>query len=52
LNRERPHFLYADDLERARGQARFFPDWIEREVRSKAWARAGFKWRQGDMLDR
>jgi hypothetical protein len=48
----RSHFLDAHDLEHAGGPVRFFLDWIEREARSKTWAKTEFKWRQGDLFRR
>lgn len=44
------HFLGHDELQRAGGAVRFFLDRIKREAASKQWARAEFKWRQGDLL--
>lgn len=46
----RSHFLDEDLLKRAGGPVRFFLDWIEREATTKAWAKAEFKWRQGDLF--
>lgn len=44
------HFLDENVLKRAGGPVQFFLDWIEREARSKQWAAAEFKWRQGDLF--
>lgn len=44
------HFLDEDELTAAGGPVAFFSAWIEREARSKDWARADFKWRQGDLF--
>jgi hypothetical protein len=40
------HFLDADDLKRAGGAVAFFLAWIEREAKTKAWAKREFAWRQ------
>ena len=47
----RSHFLDADSLKQAGGPVDFFLDWIEREAHGKAWAKAEFKWRQGDLFE-
>lgn len=44
------HFLDEELLNKAGGPVRFFLDWIEREATTKAWAKAEFKWRQGDLF--
>jgi hypothetical protein len=44
------HFLDEDELTAAGGPVAFVSAWIEREARSKDWARADFKWRQGDLF--
>lgn len=44
------HFLGAELLARSGGPVRFFLDWIEREAKSKSWASAEFKWKQGDLF--
>ena len=44
------HFLDAELLAMSGGPVRFFLDWIEREAKSKSWASAEFKWRQGDLF--
>ena len=46
----RSHFLDEELLKKAGGPVRFFLDWIEREAATKAWAKAEFKWRQGDLF--
>ena len=46
----RSHFLDEDLLKKAGGPVTFFIDWIEREAATKAWAKAEFKWRQGDLF--
>lgn len=46
----RSHFLDEELLKKAGGPVRFFLDWIEREATTKAWAKADFKWRQGDLF--
>jgi hypothetical protein len=46
----RSHFLDENLLKKAGGPATFFLDWIEREAATKAWAKAEFKWRQGDLF--
>ena len=40
------HFLDEERLATAGGPVAFFLDWIEREARTKQWAKAEFKWRQ------
>ena len=37
-------------LAMAGGPVRFFLDWIEREARTKQWAKAEFKWRQLELF--
>lgn len=44
------HFLDEQLLRQAGGPVRFFLDWIEREAKTKQWAAAEFKWRQGDLF--
>lgn len=46
----RSHFLDEDLLAKAGGPVRFFHDWIEREARTKTWAKAEFKWRQLELF--
>lgn len=46
----RSHFLDEDLLKKAGGPVTFFFDWIEREAATRAWAKAEFKWRQGDLF--
>ena len=46
----RSHFLDEDILANAGGPVRFFLDWIEREARTKQWAKAEFKWRQLELF--
>ena len=48
----RSHFLDEELLSKAGGPVTFFLDWIEREAKSKAWAKNEFKWRQGDLFPR
>lgn len=45
------HFLDVEDLDRAGGPVAFFCAWLDREAKSKAWAKAEFKWRQGDLFE-
>ena len=46
----RSHFLDEELLKKVGGPVTFFLNWIEREATTKAWARAEFKWRQGDLF--
>ena len=43
------HFLYEEHLATAGGPVAFFLDRIEREARTKQWAKAEFKWRQLEL---
>ena len=44
------HFLDEDLLAKHGGPVAFFTGWIERESRTKAWAKAEFKWRQLELF--
>ena len=44
------HFLDEEHLATAGGPVAFFLDWIEREARTKQWAKAEFKWRQLELF--
>ena len=44
------HFLNVEHLATAGGPVAFFLDWIEREARTKQWAKAEFKWRQLELF--
>ena len=44
------HFLDEEHLAAAGGPVAFFLDWIEREARTKQWAKAEFKWRQLELF--
>ena len=44
------HFLDEADLTAAGGPVAFFLAWLHREASSKAWHRAEFAWRQGDLF--
>lgn len=46
------HFLDQDLLTKAGGPVAFFTEWIEREAKSKAWAKTDFKWRQLELFPR
>lgn len=46
------HFLDEEVLKAAGGPVAFFLAWIEEEARTKAWARADFKWRQLELFDK
>ena len=46
------HFLDAEMLAAAGGPVRFFLDWIERESRTRQWAKAEYKWRQLELFPR
>ena len=46
------HFLYEEHLATAGGPVAFFLDRIEREARTKQWAKAEFNWRQGELFPR
>ena len=46
----RSHFLDEDLLNKSCGPVAFFLASIEREATTKAWAKADFKWRQGDLF--
>ena len=39
-------------LAKAGGPVIFFRDWIDRETRTKQWAKAEFKWRQLELFPR
>ena len=44
------HFLDAADLAAAGGPVAFFLAWLDRDATTKAWHRAEFAWRQGDLF--
>ena len=44
------HFLGEEHLATAGGPVAFFLDWIEREARTRQWAKAEFKWRQLELF--
>ena len=44
------HFLDEDLLAKHDGPVAFFTAWLEREARTKQWAKTEFKWRQGDLF--
>lgn len=44
------HFLDADLLAKHGGPVAFFLGWLERESRTKAWAKTEFKWRQLELF--
>lgn len=44
-------FLTEDDLVTAGGPIGLFRAMLDREAKTKAWAKAEFKWRQGDLFD-
>ena len=44
------HFLDADLLAKHGGPVAFLLGWLEREARTKAWAKAEFKWRQLELF--
>jgi hypothetical protein len=46
----RSHFLDADLIAKAGGPVAFFQRWLDSEATTKAWAKAEFKWRQGDLF--
>ena len=46
------HFLDEDQLAAAGGPVALFTAWLNREATTKAWAKAEFRWRQGDLFDR
>jgi hypothetical protein len=46
----RSHFLDEEQLIAAGGAVAYFTAWLDREATSKAWAKAEFKWRQGDLF--
>ena len=48
----RSHFLDQELLVEAGGPVTFFLDWIEREARTRQWAKAEFKWRQLELFPR
>ena len=48
----RAHFLDAEQVAAAGGPVRFFLDWTEREARTRAWAKAEFRWRQLELFPR
>ena len=48
----RSHFLDQELLVEAGGPVTFFLDWIERESRTRQWAKAEFKWRQLELFPR
>lgn len=46
----RSHFLAETELIAGGGAVVLFTAWLDREAKSKAWAKAEFKWRQGDLI--
>ena len=46
----RSHFLDVDLIAKAGGPVAFFQRWLDSEATTKAWAKADFKWRQGDLF--
>jgi hypothetical protein len=46
----RSHFLDAGLIAKAGGPVAFFECWMNSEATTKAWAKADFKWRQGDLF--
>ena len=46
------HFLDEDLLAKCGGPVAFFSGWLEREARTKQWAKAEFKWRQLELFAR
>ena len=48
----RSHFLDQELLVESGGPVGFFLDWIEREARTRKWAKAEFKWRQLELFPR
>lgn len=44
------HFMDEGLLTKHGGAVAFFTGWIEREARTKAWAKAEFKWRQQELF--
>lgn len=48
----RSHFIGAEELRRSGGPCAFFLAWIEREAKSKAWAKTEFEWRQLELFER
>lgn len=44
------HFLDAGELAAANGPVVFFTAWLDREAKSKEWAKVEFRWRQGDLF--
>ena len=48
----RSHFLDQDFLIEAGGPVAFFLAWIEREARTRQWAKTEFKWRQLELFPR
>jgi hypothetical protein len=47
----RSHFLDAELIAKAGGPVAFFQRWLDSEATTKAWAKAEFKWRQGDLFE-
>ena len=45
------HFISAEEIAEAGGPVALFTTWLDHEARSKAYQRADFLWRQGDLLD-
>lgn len=45
----RSHFIATDELAAAGGAAAFVAAWLDREARSKAWAKIETKWRQLEL---
>ena len=46
------HFLDEDELKAAGGTITYLRNRLDREANTKAWAKAEFAWRQGDLFDR
>lgn len=44
------HFMDEDELACAGGAVAFFTAWLDREARSKLWAKIEAKWRQLDLF--
>lgn len=44
------HFLDESDLDKAGGAVAYFAAWLDREAKSKAWAKAEARWRQLDLF--
>lgn len=48
----RSHFLDAGELAAAGGPSAFVTAWNDREAQNKAWSKAEFAWRQGELFGR